>query len=150
MKKMLFILLIGSLLYAQKVEITADKLEANEKSRVSMLIGHVKIKKGKDEIYAGRLKVKFDKKNKPSIYEADGGVKFHIITDTKEFKGRGQRLVYNPKTLKYEIMGYVIIEELNSNQKLYGEKISIDRISGKSLIEGGDNRPIKFIFDVKE
>ncbi len=148
--RLLFILLLTiTSIYAQKVEITADDLEADEKSHISTLKGNVSIKKGADSIKADKLEVFFDKNNKPTKYVATGDIRFHILTDTREFQGKGEKLIYDPSTKKYEISGGVVIEELKEHQKLIGEKIVIDRVSGKSKIEGG-KRPIKLIFEVKE
>ncbi|RUM67264.1 MAG: lipopolysaccharide transport periplasmic protein LptA [Sulfurospirillum sp.] len=150
MKTLLIILSLVSSLFAQRVEISADKLEADEKSGISTLIGHVQIIKGDDHISADTLIVKFDKKNKPIFYDAKGSIKFHILTKTKEFEGKADQLRYDPKTLIYEMVGNVVIKEKRSKQILTGEKIQIDRISGKSIIEGKENKPVKFIFDIKE
>jgi lipopolysaccharide export system protein LptA len=150
MKVILFFLLFINYLYAQKVEITADSFEADEKKHISTLIGNVTILKGADLIRADKLIVKFDNDNKPIKYIANGNISFNIITKNQEFDGSAQKLLYNPKTLKYEISGNAIINEKKQHQKLIGEKIVIDRISGKSKILGAKNQPVKFIFDVKE
>ena len=149
MKKLL-ILLLCAVVYAQEIEITADKLEADENKKISTLIGHVVIKKGLDKISCDTLEVKFDKKNKPTLYQASGNVRFHILTNNKEFQGRAKRLIYTPNDKKYQLEGDVKIEELKSRQRLFGETIIIDRTSGKSIIKGDGKRPVKFIFDVKE
>jgi lipopolysaccharide transport protein LptA len=136
-------------LFAQQVEITADKLTANENSKISKLIGNVKLKKGLDEISCDELEVKFDATNKPILYTTSGNIHFHIITKTQDFIGKAQHLSYDPKTQQYKMSGNVKIEDKKLNQLLEGEKIVIDRISGDAKIEGG-SKPVKFIFDVKE
>jgi lipopolysaccharide export system protein LptA len=149
MKKLL-ILLLCAVVYAQEIEITADKLEADENKKISTLIGNVVIKKGLDKISCDTLEVKFDKENKPTLYQASGDVRFHILTNNKDFKGSAQKLIYNPANKKYSLQGNVKIEELQSKQRLFGETIIIDRTSGKSVIKGDGRRPVKFIFDVKD
>ncbi len=145
---LLFLLL--TFLQAQQVEISADHFEADEKKMLSVLTGHVLLKKGADEVHAKKLTIFFDKKNRPTEYLAEGNINFIINTNNQSFEGRAQKLLYNPSTQKYEISGNAFIHEKKLNRKLYGETIMIDRISGKSTINGSKKRPVKFIFEVKE
>ena len=148
-KIVVLMLFVISTLFAQKVEVSADKLVADESSHISKLIGNVKIKKGSDTISANELSIKFNDKNKPLFYEAKGDIKFHIYTQKREFEGSANSLTYDPKTLKYELSGNVKVHEKSQDQTLEGERVVIDRISGRSEIDGG-SKPVKFIFDVKE
>lgn len=149
--KFFYILLLSfTLLQAEKVEISADSFEADEKKMQSVLKGNVLLKKGGDEVHANSLTILFDKDNKPKEYLAYGDITFTINTDSKSFDGHAQKLHYDPLTLKYAISGNAYIHEKSNNSKLYGETIMIDRISGKSTIKGSKKRPVKFIFEVKE
>ena len=150
MKFLYVLLLLISFLQAEKVEISADTFEADEKKMISVLKGHVLLKKGNDTVHATQLTVFFDTKNKPKQYLAEGNINFTINTEKQNFEGHAQKLLYNPHTLKYEISGDAFIHEKEQNRKLYGETIMIDRISGKSTIEGSKKKPVKFIFEVKE
>jgi lipopolysaccharide export system protein LptA len=149
--KILYIwLVLLSLSYAQKVEISADSFEADEKKRVSILKGNVLLKKGADIVHADKLTIYFDAQNHPSKYHASGGIQFEIYTNQQDFQGHANSLVYDPKTLKYELSGDAYIHEKKQNSELFGEVIMIDRVSGKSSIKGSKKRPVKFIFEVKE
>jgi len=149
--KFLYLLLFSfTLLNAQKVEISADSFEADEKKMLSVLQGNVRLIKGEDTIKASKLTIYFDAENKPKSYLAEGNINFIIHTGNQHFKGKAQKLLYKPSSLKYEISGNAFIHEMTQNRKLYGETIMIDRISGKSTIKGSSNKPIKFIFEVKE
>jgi len=117
---------------------------------ISIFKGSVYIKKGKDEIKADLLKINFDKKNKPIRYEATGHVNFKITTDSQHFKGRSNKIIYEPSKKRYKASGDVQITETIKNQKLNGENIIIDRVSGKTKISGTKKRPVKFIFTVDE
>ncbi|OQX75116.1 MAG: lipopolysaccharide transport periplasmic protein LptA [Campylobacteraceae bacterium 4484_4] len=151
MKRIIIVLLmIGTFLYAEKVEIQADKFEADEMKLISLFTGHVIIKKGKDRIEADRVTIHFTPKKKPKRYTASGHVRFEILTRTQHYKGSSDTLSYLPANQQYEADGNVVIEELKSGKKLYGEKIVIDRKSGKSEITGKKNRPVKLIFSVEE
>ncbi len=149
-KSLLLLSLITLVLFAQKVEVSADKLEVDEKSGNSVLSGHVQIHKGSDFIQAGRLVIAFDPKHKPTRYEAEGAVSFQIHTQNRIFVGHAQRLLYDPGTLRYELEGSVELDEQAFGQKLTGEKVVIDRTTGKAVIDGKANQPVKLIFDVKE
>jgi lipopolysaccharide export system protein LptA len=149
--KILYILcLLLSLLPAQKVEISADSFEADEKRKISILKGNVLLKKGADVIHADKLTISFDAKNHPIKYHATGNIKFEIYTNQQDFQGHANSLLYDPKTLKYELSGNAYIHEKKQHSELYGEFIMIDRVSGKSSIKGSKKRPVKFIFEVKE
>ena len=150
MKFFYLLLLSFTLLQAEKVEISADSFEADEKKMRSILKGNVILKKGADEVHTNALTILFDKNNKPKMYLASGDITFTIHTEGKSFDGHAQKLHYNPLTLKYKISGSAYIHEKTNNSKLYGETIMIDRISGKSTIIGSKKRPVKFIFEVKE
>ena len=150
MKIIYTLLLLVPILYAQKVEISADSFEADEHQKRSILKGNVLLKKGDDMVHANTLTIFFNAKNKPIKYLAQGNIRFRINTDTQSFDGRADKLMYNPSTLKYELSGNAYIHEKRQESKLYGEHIMIDRVSGKSTIKGSRKKPVKFIFNVKE
>ncbi len=151
MKRILiFLLTISTLLYAETVEIRADKFEADETKLLSVFTGHVVIKKGQDTIEADKVTILFTPRKKPKRYTASGHVRFKIHTRTQHYEGTSRTLSYLPANQQYEASGDVIIEEVKSGKKLYGEKIVIDRKSGKSEITGKKNRPVKLIFSVEE
>ncbi len=150
MRFLTILLVFISFLTAEQVQINADHFEADEKKMISILKGHVLLKKGEDEVHAQKLTVFFDKKNRPTEYLATGKITFVIHTNNQSFEGHAQKLLYNPVTQKYEISGNAFIHDKKLGRKLYGESIMIDRISGKSTINGSKTRPVKFIFEVKE
>jgi len=152
MKHFLLLLLLPLWLWSanQKIEVKADSFEADEKKLISIFKGSVFIKKGKDEIKADLLKIDFDKKNRPKRYEATGHVSFKITTNSQHFVGSSNKIIYEPSNKKYQAYGNVEITETTKNQKLNGEKIIIDRVSGKTKISGSKKRPVKFIFTVDE
>ncbi len=150
MKIFIILLTLLSFLNAEKVEISADSFEANEPKQISIFSGNVKIKKGKDWFSASKVIILFDKKNKPTKYSAIGEVDFSLKTSNQIFVGNADKLIYEPKTQKYQILGNAFIHEKSQDRKLYGEKIIIDRKKGTSKITGTQKRPVKFIFSVKE
>jgi len=143
-------ILFSTFLNAQKVEITADSFEADEKEMVTKFNGNIHIKKGEDEIFASELIIYFDKDNKPQKYEATGNIKFHLTLKKQKFEGHSQIIVYEPISQKYKMSGDAYVHEIINDRKLYGEEIVIDRISGKSKIVGKDDKPVRMIFSVEE
>ncbi len=150
MKIFIILILLFSFVEAEKVEISADSFEANEPKQISIFSGNVKIKKGTDEFSASKVVILFNKKNKPTKYSATGEVNFQLNTKEQNFVGYADKLIYEPSTQKYQILGNAFIHETTQDRKLYGEKIIIDRKKGTSKITGTKNRPVKFIFSVKE
>ncbi len=149
--KFLAICLIFTIsLFAQEIKITAQKFEADEKKLISKFIGKVHLQKAQDEINASTLTITFDEKKHPILYEAKGNLSFQISTNDQLFIGHSDYLIYEPKTKKYQIVGNAFIHEKVADRKLYGEKIVIDRQSGKSQILGTSKKPVKIIFSIKE
>ncbi len=146
---LLSLLLCGSL-FAEKVEITADKFQADEHKRTSLFTGHVTVKKGKDLIHADRISILFDPSKKPLRYTATGRVHFELTMQKQHYVGEAQKLLYLPKQQRYEASGDVRIEERTSGKKLFGDKIMIDRRTGTSTITGTRHKPVKMIFSVEE
>ncbi len=150
MKTLFLFLLTLTLLYGEKITITADNFEAYENKKVSILKGHVHVQKGSDDIKAKRLQIDFDQANKPLRYTLTGDVKFDISTKSQHFVGTARKVIYDPHQKRYIAEGDVFLKEKKSGRTLQGEKIVIDRISGKTTISGKRNRPVKFTFTVEE
>ena len=142
--------LLALMLFAEKIVVTADHFEAFENKKVSILTGHVHIRKGKDDIKARKLVIEFNDANKPVRYTLTGDVRFDITTQRQHFVGEAHRISYDPLTRRYVATGNVHIRETEGDRLLEGEKIVIDRVSGKSTITGKRHKPVKFIFSTKE
>ncbi len=153
MKKYLLLLFltIGTLFSSQQVEITADHFEANDLKRITKFIGNVHMTKGIDELNASKIYVYFDIKKKPIKYEAIGSVKFTItMNNGKRYNGESQRLVYNPNTEVYELYEDVKLFDTELDRTILGEKVFVNKQSGRAKVEGGKDQPVKFIFRVEE
>ena len=152
MKVLSLILLFAFVLYAkgENIIVNAKSFEADEKKNISIFKGDVSIQKGDDYIKADTLKIYFNKKNKPTKYKAIGNVKFELFTNKQHFKGNSNTIEYSPLTKLYKASGHVFLTDLTQHRKLRGENIIIDRIHGKTKINGTKKRPVKFIFSVEE
>ncbi len=137
---------------AEEVTITSDRFEADEQSRVTKFLGHVHMKKGTDELNATKVNVYFNAKRKPLKYEALGKVSFviHMKEDPKWYSGKADRLVYRPAGEIYELYGHVVLKEPALDRTVTGEKVVVEKQSGRATVEGGAHKPVKFIFKVEE
>jgi len=153
MKYLLFIFIIlSSFLYAkgQNVEITSKSFEADELKQISKFIGNVKVVKGYDTITSDKLIVNFDKKKNPIKYVAIGNAKFKLILNKKHYAGKANKIIYDPVKKIYHFIGNAFLQDLDSSKKIYGDDISIDQLNGKYDVKSDGNKPVKFIFKVKD
>ncbi len=146
----LLLLLVTFDLYAEKITVSADSFLADETRNISILKGHVHIQKGSDDIQANKLIIDFDTKQKPLRYTLTGDVIFDISTKKQHYSGTSEKIVYNPKSKLYTASGNVHIIDKIGHKTLQGEKIIINRITGKSIITGKKRHPVKFTFTVEE
>ncbi|NPA82721.1 MAG: lipopolysaccharide transport periplasmic protein LptA [Epsilonproteobacteria bacterium] len=151
MKKLfLIITFLAISLLGEEVQITADSFQADEINKISTFEGNVEITKGKDKIEAKKLVILFDKNNKPIKYTAEGNPKFKFFIKDKEYEGKADKIIYTPNDGKYLLIGNVFVVEKTENRKIYGDRLELDKKSGKIKISGGKNKPVKFIFKVQE
>ncbi len=136
---------------AENVEITADHFEASQPENITEFIGNVHMKKGSDELNASKVVVYFDDKRRPIRYEAVGESRFIIhMQNGSYYKGRADRLVYRPEKELYELYGNVVLKEPKLDRTIMGEKVVVEKSSGRANVEGDDGKPVKFIFKVEE
>ena len=91
-----------------------------------------------------------DKNRKPMRYEAVQNANFKIVLKGKTYKGSGDKFIYNVAKDIYEIDGNAFINELESNQKLYGDRIIVDKRNNVYRVESKDKKPARFIFDLEQ
>ncbi|WP_170018508.1 lipopolysaccharide transport periplasmic protein LptA [Campylobacter sp. RM16190] len=137
-------------LVAQNVEVTADDFFADENKFISELSGNVSVKKGKDILTADKVVIHFDKNRNPIKYVATGNAKFKVLIKDKNYNGSGNELVYEPKSNLYTINGSGFLHEVDSDKRVYGEKISVNQNSGTYSVNSGNKKPVKFVFQVED
>ncbi len=136
---------------AENVEITADHFEADQLKKITEFIGNVHMKKGNDELNASKVLVFFDKNRKPIRYEAVGKSSFIVyMQNGRYYVGRADRLVYLPKKEVYELYGNVVLKEPLLERTIFGEKVVVEKSTGRARVKGDEKRPVKFIFKVEE
>lgn len=142
-------------LFANKLVIDAAKFELNDKEGSTIFSGNVKMKRNNDKIDAQKIEVyttQADKDGKREMkkFIASGSVYFTLYAEDKIYEGKGDKVTYNPKDMKYTIIGNGFVEEKVEGTKLYGEIIYLDEQSGEAQIKGSEKKPVRFIMDLKE
>ena len=151
MKKFLVFLAILGSLGAEQVEITADSFEADENAKVGNLVGNVMIKNGAyDTLWANHAKVVFDENKKPQKYIASGNTRFKVMLKEKKYDGSGAELTYTPASEIYTLSGSAFLHEEETDKKLYGSKIIVDKKKGTYSVYSDKQKPVKFIFETKK
>lgn len=148
--KLMLLLLFTQTLFAEKVEITSTSMEAEELKKEVHFIGDAKIIKGKDWLYADKVIVYFGENNETSRYEAIGSVSFEFKKDDKHFKGSANKVVYDIVKSLYVLKGKAIIDDLVNKSHVDGDEIVLDMSTGNVDVKGSSQKPVKFIFDMKD
>ncbi|MDR0467352.1 MAG: lipopolysaccharide transport periplasmic protein LptA [Campylobacteraceae bacterium] len=151
MKKYItYIAILASCLFAAEVEITSNKFFADEKAQKAEFTGNVVIVKQKDILKADKVVIDFNSKNEPVKYTAIGNVDADLIMNEKRYKAKGKNFTYEPNKSTYSLWGNAFIHELDTDKKIYGEKIDIDQTTGIYRVNGRGNTPVKVIFKIEE
>jgi len=149
-RKIILFLFFTSMLIAEQIEVRALNFYSDENKGESVLSGNVEIKKGEDVLNSDKLIIYTDKNRKPIRYEAMQNARFKIILKGKTYKGSGDKFIYNVIKDTYEINGNAYINEPQSNQKLFGDRIVVDRKANIYRVESKDKKPARFVFDLEE
>lgn len=151
MKSLLFLMLLSLILWAEKIEITADSFEASQTERKTRFIGNVTITKDRDRLSADQLTVLFDAKQKPNAYIAKGAVQFMLHTeDGKIFEGSADNAEFHAKNNRYVLSGQATLKEQGDRNRIYGETVTVDLATGNAKVTGRDDRPVKFTFTTED
>jgi len=157
MKVLVGIIFCFTFLFAQDdntLIIDALDFKADDKG-VFTFTKDVKIKMDKDILNAQKVDIYFETNSKinnkiPTMYEATGNVNFEVISQDKHYVGKGDKIIYNPKQEEYTIVGNGFLHEKNSDRKIYGDVIYINKSIGQSSVKGNDTKPVQFIIDIEK
>lgn len=150
MKFFIVILVMLNALLAEQIEILAKSFEGDEKALTGELKGDVVIKNGAyDTLWADYAKVIFNEKKIAKKYIASGNTRFKAKLNGKAYDGSGAQITYEPGLELYTLSGNAYLHEVESDKKLYGSKIVVDRKNGLYNVFGDDSKPVKFIFEVE-
>lgn len=149
-KYILLIAILASISSSSEVEITSKKFFADERAQKAEFVGNVVVTKESDVFKADRVLVDFNSKNEPIKYTAIGNIDANITINEKRYKGRGKNFVYEPEKSLYILTGDAFIHEIETDKKVYGEKIEVDQITGRYKVDSNDSAPVRFIFKTEE
>ena len=148
-KIVLFVLFTG-VLFAQKVNVTADNMKAENLKKEVHFIGNAKVVQGKSWIRGDEIIVYFDENNQTKKYEAIGLVTFEFIQEKSSYKGSADKVTYLPVKDQYILKGKAIINDIINKRHANGDEIMLDMITGNANVKGSRKKPVKFIFDMKD
>lgn len=149
-RQIILLLACVSVTWATQIEVKALNFYSDENKGESILSGNVEVIRGDDILNSEKLIIYTDKNRKPIRYEAMQNARFKIVLKGKTYKGSGDKSIYNVIKDTYEINGHAYINELGSNQKLFGDKIIVDRKANIYRVESKDQKPARFVFDLKD
>ncbi len=150
MKKLILVLLLPFLLYAEKVEVTSKSFYAKDEEKQAHFIDDVLVKQGKSWIHSDEVIVYFDDNNETIQYDAIGNATFEIARDQGNFKGKAKKVTYYPKTAKYLLAGNADVLDILKDRHIIGSIIVVDTTTGDAVVKGGGSKPVKFIFDTEK
>jgi len=145
----LFVIFAATLLYADKLEVTADTFSSKESEGKAYFNGHAIVKKDGSSINSDKIVVFFDTNKTIIKYEAEGNTTFVIKKDKMHFKGSCNKVAYSPILDTYTLNGNIVVHDVVKNRTLYGEDIIIDNNKSSFRVEGKKNHPAKIVFEMK-
>lgn len=149
MKKILLLLLFSLFIFAEKLEVTADKFIAADADKKVSFIGNAHISQGSTAIDANNIVVYFADDNSTKSYRATGRVKFSIKKQKANYQGTCKSIAYLPKKGTYVLSGSVRVRDKVNKRDISGEKIYINAKTGGFSIEGAKSKQAKLVFDMK-
>ncbi len=154
MNKLIIGLLFSTtILFAQTQKLIVDALhfETNDSKGLSIFKGKVKLLMNKDKLNSDKLEI-YTKRNKkgrePLKYIATGNVHLNIFSKGKNYKGKGDKIIYIPKEKEYLIIGNGYLKELVEDREIFGDKIIINQIKGTAKVTGSEKKPVRFIINM--
>lgn len=141
---------ICGILGASSIDISADSFEVDNKKLRSVFTGNVYIQKDNSNIKSDKLIISFTKTKKPKSYIASGDIVFNINMNNKKYHGLSDSLNYNVDKKLYVLAGHASLSEVGTNNKVTGNKITVDEKNSIYKIESDSNNRVKFIYNIDE
>ena len=82
--------------------------------------------------------------------KAIGNVDFEFKNDKAHYKGKADTVEYFPLKSLYILTGKSNVDDLLNKRSVKGDKITVDMLTGDSIVEGTRKKPVKFIFEMKD
>ena len=153
---LLLILLSTQMLFAQKVEVTSDSMNAIDMKKEVHFIGNAKVKQLKDWIHADEIIVHLNEKNQAKMYEAIGKVTFEFQNEKGHYIGSSNRVKYYPLKSLYVLIGKAKVNDVLNHRSAKGNEITVDMLTGNSQVKskpkekGKKQAPVVFTFDSEQ
>jgi lipopolysaccharide export system protein LptA len=143
-------MLLSLSLWAEKVQITSDRMKAIDIKKEVHFIGNAKVSQLKDWIHGDEIIVYFDENNETKKYIAEGTVTFELHQKEAIYKGKADKVTYYPKKSEYILTGKAVIDDIVNKRHVNGDEIVLDMITGNANVKGNRKKPVKFIFDMEK
>ena len=152
MKNVLLLLtLMSSFTLAEELKIQAASFTADEMKGISVFDGNVSMIKNNDELYASKVTVYTNKKNKPTKFVAMGNVSFKIETKMHaKYEGSANKVVFLTKEKEYHFYQNVHLKQINEKKEIQGDEVVLNITTGKAHATGLSKGPVIMIFDIPE
>jgi len=141
-------LLLSIALYAEKVEITAKQMRAENIKKEIHFMGEVSIKQAQDWLKAQEVIVYFDENNQTKRYEALGSVTFEFKNVEHHYVGHANSATFQTQKSLYILQGDAMIDDKINESHLNGEEILLNMKSGKASVKSSKQKPVKFIIEM--
>lgn len=144
---------MSQLVFAEKVEVTSDSMNAVDAKKEVHFIGNAKVKQLKDWIHADEIIVHLNEKNQAKVYEAVGKVTFEFQNEKGHYLGSSNRVKYYPLKSLYVLTGKAKVKDLMNKRSAKGNEITVDMLTGNSQVKskpkekGKKQAPVVFTFD---
>lgn len=151
MKKIIALLYVCGLLFANKVEIQSLKFEAYEERGISIFTGKVSIKKNEDMMFADKVVVFVDEEKQIKKFEASGNTSFVLhMEDNTSFEGHSDQFIYTPGTGELILTGNAKIKDVTNAREISGERVILYEKTKVAKVMGEEKKPVKLIFEIEE
>lgn len=134
------------------LQVSAKNFQSDMKKGITELNGEVVVTKGGDMLWADKVIIETDKKNRPQKYTAIGNVRFHTKMPDKEMKGKAKKAIYDVGKDEYQLIDNAMIEEIGKKNTIKGNVIVFNPKTQEASIKGSNQKPgvITFIIEDKK
>ncbi|WP_295737417.1 lipopolysaccharide transport periplasmic protein LptA [uncultured Helicobacter sp.] len=152
--KFVFLLFLCVCVWGQDeiLQVSAKSFKSDMKKGITELQGEVVVTKGGDTLWADKVIIETDKKNRPQKYTAIGNVRFHTKMPDKEMKGKAKKAIYDVAKDEYQLIDNAMIEEIGKQNTIKGNVIVFNPQTQEASIKGSNQKPgvITFIIEDKK
>ncbi len=151
MRIFFFIFIFTSFIFSQKIEVTANFVEANSGSKQVNFVGNVNIWQDPyNWMKANKATVYFDDANQTKQYEAIGNASFEMKDKNGHYKGKANSFKHLVKESIYIMQGNAEVSDLKNKRFLSGDTIDVNMKTGHASVKSQNKKPVKFIFELNK